>query len=275
MASFRVSADEHIGNLIVTRGIVQVAAARPSDTSLAMRSLTMAARLRSTKRELALRLGLAHHPGRLSTLAHLRRLIFSLFRIAASRSSAASRVERWAQRETDAHGGAIQREASVLPGRGLTQSRQTLQVAPDRSRIGLVLLRQIAERLPERDQRGPTIKRSRRPWRWAQAAPTEANTVGSASHSCRRPTRLRSRSTSGRRVDQNMRRRPPNRATRACPIVGRNWIVISLRQRHVGDRSGRFGGPVVPCHRRDFRACAWSTCTIVGTASILRSGRWV
>jgi hypothetical protein len=52
-------------------------------------------------------------------------------------------------RGEEAAGGAIQREAAVLPGRLLTESRQTLHVAPDRSRVGLVLLRQ-RERLGSR-----------------------------------------------------------------------------------------------------------------------------
>ena len=42
----------------------------------------------------------------------------------------------------EATGGAIEGEASVLPGRVLTQSRESLHVAPDRSGIRLVLLGQ-------------------------------------------------------------------------------------------------------------------------------------
>ena len=41
-----------------------------------------------------------------------------------------------------AAGGLVERESSVLPGRVLTESCQTLHVAPDRAWIRLVLLRQ-------------------------------------------------------------------------------------------------------------------------------------
>ena len=45
-------------------------------------------------------------------------------------------------RGQEATGGAIEGEASVLPGRALTQSRESLHVPPDRSGIRLVLLGQ-------------------------------------------------------------------------------------------------------------------------------------
>ena len=45
-------------------------------------------------------------------------------------------------RGEEATGGAIEREPSVLPGRALTESRQSLHVAPDGTGIRLVLLRQ-------------------------------------------------------------------------------------------------------------------------------------
>ena len=57
---------------------------------------------------------------------------------------------RWARTATpgsvdrgeEATGGAVEGEAAVLPGRALTESRQSLHVAPDRTRIRLVLFRQ-------------------------------------------------------------------------------------------------------------------------------------
>src|SRR2546427_5613925 len=45
-------------------------------------------------------------------------------------------------RGQEATGGAIEGESSVLPGRALTQSRESLHVPPDRSGIRLVLLGQ-------------------------------------------------------------------------------------------------------------------------------------
>src|SRR2546430_15009652 len=45
-------------------------------------------------------------------------------------------------RGEEATGGAVEREASVLPGRALTESRQSLHVAPDRPGIRLVLFRE-------------------------------------------------------------------------------------------------------------------------------------
>src|ERR1700719_3281180 len=54
----------------------------------------------------------------------------------------ARRGTRSVNRGQEATGGAIEGEASVLPGRALTQSRESLHVAPDRSGIRLVLLGQ-------------------------------------------------------------------------------------------------------------------------------------
>src|SRR3954468_19001816 len=45
-------------------------------------------------------------------------------------------------RGEEATGGAVEDEASVLPGCALTESRQSLHVAPDRTGIRLVLLRE-------------------------------------------------------------------------------------------------------------------------------------
>ena len=45
-------------------------------------------------------------------------------------------------RGQEAAGGAVERESSVLPGRALTQSRESLHVAPDRTGIRLVLFRE-------------------------------------------------------------------------------------------------------------------------------------
>ena len=42
----------------------------------------------------------------------------------------------------EAAGGLVERESSVLPGRALAESCQPLHVAPDRSRIRLMLFRQ-------------------------------------------------------------------------------------------------------------------------------------
>src|SRR5689334_5499594 len=51
-------------------------------------------------------------------------------------------VTRSLDRFEQTAGGAIEREPRVLPGRSLTESCQSLHVAPDRTRIRLVLLRQ-------------------------------------------------------------------------------------------------------------------------------------
>src|SRR5438309_215136 len=45
-------------------------------------------------------------------------------------------------RGQEATGGAVEGEASILPGRALTESRQPLHVAPDGAGIRLVLFRQ-------------------------------------------------------------------------------------------------------------------------------------
>lgn len=45
-------------------------------------------------------------------------------------------------RGQEATGGAIEGVSSILPGRVLTESRQSLHVAPDRTGIALALLRQ-------------------------------------------------------------------------------------------------------------------------------------
>ena len=45
-------------------------------------------------------------------------------------------------RGQEATGGAVESEASILPGRALTQTRQPLHVAPEGAGVRLVLLRQ-------------------------------------------------------------------------------------------------------------------------------------
>ena len=45
-------------------------------------------------------------------------------------------------RGQEATGGAVESEASILPGRALTETRQPLHVAPDGTGVRLVLLRQ-------------------------------------------------------------------------------------------------------------------------------------
>src|SRR6267143_1573107 len=54
---------------------------------------------------------------------------------------------RLLKRGQEATRGAVEREALVLIGHGLTETRQSLDVAPDGTRIRLVLLRQYVRRL--------------------------------------------------------------------------------------------------------------------------------
>src|SRR6266536_244347 len=59
-----------------------------------------------------------------------------------SRGDGPARAPGSVDRGEEAAGGAVEDEASVLPGRALTESRQSLHVAPDRPGIRLVLLRE-------------------------------------------------------------------------------------------------------------------------------------
>src|SRR5438093_652596 len=75
----------------------------------------------------------------------------------------ARRGTRSVDRGQEAAGGAIEGEPSVLPGRALTQSREPLHVAPDRSGIRLVLFRRMKPRNSPASVRSVGSSRARLP----------------------------------------------------------------------------------------------------------------